>query len=120
MTLGTYPMYLMLSVSQSDDELAANIRSQPPEYDDPCTTAHTYQLPDGLIVLRLRFFPRTPLGFAILGHEIFHAVEFLMDRVGIPRSLDTSEAWAYSISYLTEKIYKELDKQSKRYDTNDS
>lgn len=55
-----------------------------------------------------------PIKFhGIVNHEIFHAVEFLFDRVGIPHdSSTTSESYAYQGQYLTEKFYKEFYKKS--------
>lgn len=40
-----------------------------------------------------------------LSHEIFHIVEMMFDRIGIPLSIDTSEAYAYAIEYVTKRIY---------------
>ena len=45
----------------------------------------------------------------IIAHEIFHAVELLMEYIGIQLSRDSSEAYAYLIGYLTNEIYKLLD-----------
>lgn len=39
-----------------------------------------------------------------LVHEIFHVVEYVFAYVGIIHSLESSEAWAYYIQYLTRKI----------------
>jgi hypothetical protein len=47
-------------------------------------------------------------GCPILAHEIFHVVSFLMDRVGIPLTNESDEAYAYAISYLTQEINKKL------------
>ena len=51
-----------------------------------------------------------PIKFhGLLAHEIFHAVEFLFDIIGIPHDPEkTSESYAYQIQYLTEQIYKKL------------
>jgi hypothetical protein len=41
----------------------------------------------------------------ILAHEIFHITEFIMSRIGIILTNETSEAYAYLIGHLTTEIY---------------
>lgn len=55
-----------------------------------------------------------PIKFhGVVNHEIFHAVEFLFDRVGIPHDPHTtSESYAYQGQYLTERFYKEFYKKT--------
>lgn len=43
-----------------------------------------------------------------LAHEVFHAVEFLFNKIGIKHSDDSSEAFAYQISYLMGSILEKL------------
>ena len=43
-----------------------------------------------------------------LTHEVFHAVEFLFERVGIKHSNDSSEAFAYQIKYLMGSILEKI------------
>lgn len=48
--------------------------------------------------------------YALLFHEIFHAVEFLFFKAGIEHHPQySSEAYAYQIQYLTENILSKLD-----------
>jgi hypothetical protein len=49
-----------------------------------------------------------PKNYAIINHEIFHAVTFLFNKIGIVLSESSDEAWAYAIEYLTRKIYETL------------
>lgn len=42
----------------------------------------------------------------VIAHEIFHAVEFLCNRVGFRLTRHSDEAYAYLIQYLTNEIYK--------------
>jgi hypothetical protein len=46
---------------------------------------------------------------ANIAHEVFHAVEFLFNRVGIIHDIEKSgEAFAYQIQHLTEQIYNKI------------
>ena len=45
---------------------------------------------------------------SLLNHEIFHAVTYILERVGITLSESSEETYAYLTQYLTEKIYNEL------------
>ena len=42
----------------------------------------------------------------IVAHEVFHAVDFLMERIGCRLAEDSNEAYAYLVQYLTNKIYE--------------
>lgn len=42
----------------------------------------------------------------IVAHEVFHAVDFLMDKIGMSLVPESNEAYAYLIEYLTNEIYK--------------
>jgi len=42
----------------------------------------------------------------IVAHEVFHAVELLMDRIGCKLTDESSEAYAYLIGYLTKEIHR--------------
>lgn len=46
-----------------------------------------------------------------VAHEVFHAVSFVMRRVGIPFTSSTEEAWAYAMDRLVEQIVEELEKK---------
>jgi len=37
-------------------------------------------------------------------HELFHAVEFILQRVDIQLTKDTSEVYAYLLQYMVEQI----------------
>lgn len=53
--------------------------------------------------------PRTSQDFAILNHEIFHLVFFIMKSRGIPLAESSNEAYAYMVSYYTYVIYSTID-----------
>ena len=66
-------------------------------------------LGSGATVIRLGIRKERYKFFSTLAHEIFHAVEFLFDRVGIKHDIDkSSEAYAYQIDYLTYQIYNKI------------
>lgn len=48
-----------------------------------------------------------------LAHEVFHAVEFLMRRIGITLCEASDEAFAYAIGNLTYRIHEQVAKQRK-------
>jgi len=63
----------------------------------------------GQTIIRLKLHPQTPIQKGYLAHEIFHAVTFIMDRMGIEFVLMKSdECFAYTIGYVTTEIYKKL------------
>jgi hypothetical protein len=64
----------------------------------------TIRLRDGQTVLRLKDPPNNPQRIAMLVHEVHHAVSSLFDHLGIRLTLDSDEAYAYAVQYLTEKI----------------
>ncbi|HMT01783.1 MAG TPA: hypothetical protein PKD00_00495 [Burkholderiales bacterium] len=64
----------------------------------------------GQTLLWLKEEPNNPETLAILNHEIFHCVCFIMEKVGIKFSDDSDEAFAYLIEYVSKQIYKKLKK----------
>lgn len=41
---------------------------------------------------------------ALLVHEMFHVVEYVFNYIGLIHSVESSEAWAYYLSYLIKEI----------------
>jgi hypothetical protein len=70
----------------------------------------TVMLTSGQTVLRLQKWEATPDDTATLAHEVFHAVTFLMERIGITFCAASDEAYAYAIGNLTLRIVTELEK----------
>lgn len=62
----------------------------------------------GHICIKIEKWPTTPENMGVLAHEIFHAVELIMDHIGMKLTSDTSEAFAYLVGYITKKIYTKL------------
>jgi hypothetical protein len=62
----------------------------------------------GYILIRVFAPIEKPAHHAYLAHEIFHAVEQIAEHIGMKHSEKSSEAFAYLIDYITEKIYDRL------------
>ena len=59
-----------------------------------------------LTILWLEKYPER--GSPILAHEIFHAVTFLMEEIGMPLNRENNEAYAYAVEFLTKEINKQI------------
>jgi len=69
----------------------------------------------GATIIRLWNYPTYPEDFGSLAHEIFHAVSFVMYRIGQTLEIRVSdESYAYLIGYLTTQIYKKLNSWQKK------
>lgn len=66
----------------------------------------TVMFSGGETLLWLRKYP-TP-GNGNLAHECFHAVFFLLDKVGITIDTSSDELVAYMLGYLSDEIHKKL------------
>jgi hypothetical protein len=66
----------------------------------------TVMLLNGQSVIRIESLKDKARHYSNIAHEIFHAVEFLFDRIGIELGDESGEAFAYQIQYLTEQIYR--------------
>jgi len=117
--LEVYPFDVMVSIGQSDEQLGAVLDKLDLSVADIelCRYASTTAIGRAVMFstngsfIRLRHLPSSARDFATLAHEIFHIVTFVMDRIGMKLKLLVSdEAYAYLISYLTEKIYDKINK----------
>lgn len=62
-------------------------------------------------LIRMHTIPITSRDYGILAHEIFHVVAKIMESLALSLQMGVSdEAYAYLTSYITEHIYKELNK----------
>ena len=68
---------------------------------DHCTDARTIMFSGGQTVI---WFNKDP-SYGLISHEVFHAVTYLMDRIGVTLSPSSDEAYAYAVQYLTNEIY---------------
>lgn len=46
------------------------------------------------------YFESKKPGLDVVGHEVFHAVEFIMDRIGQKLSDCPNETWAYLMGWI--------------------
>lgn len=74
------------------------------DVEDGITLARTCLLESGQIVLWMPKPPITPEEKGTLQHEIFHAANNLMEKVGIRLTLASDEAYAYLIGYISTKV----------------
>jgi hypothetical protein len=63
---------------------------------------YTFMFSSGQTIIR--FGKDSNMG--TVAHEIFHAAEFLMRRLRMTLSDDSSEAYAYLIGYITNQYYQ--------------
>ncbi len=68
----------------------------------------TAQFDNGFTLIRMHEIPKTPEGYAVLQHEIFHGVIWLMQHVGAALNDESNENFAYVIEYLTREVYKKI------------
>lgn len=103
-----YPFDVLVSVNQTDDEVEKLLKKKLPDdqYNEIATVfkhnsnARTIMFSGGQTFIRFNEHP----GHGLIAHEVFHAVNYLFDRIGITLSDDSDEAWAYLIQYLMYKI----------------
>ena len=112
-----YPFDVVISINQTDDQLWEVIKFTHDKFEDceelwnmhPTTTGRSVMTQSNLTVIRLK-----PLGdkveeAAVIAHEVFHAVTFIMELIGIElKVMISDEAYAYLIGYITKEIYKKL------------
>lgn len=112
---GTYPFDVMVCVGCTPKEIVAALHRrgyQPTEEEIGQLwmrgLGRTVMLKSGATVLRIDCVVGSQHWEAVLAHEVFHAVEFLFDRIGLRYSNKSAEAWAYQLQYLTGSIYQRL------------
>ena len=115
--LGVYPFDVMVSIDESDEIISkrlirygvtldamSEILNMPDTARGRCA-----MLPSNQTVIRLKTQPKKYDMMSVISHEVFHAVAFIMDRIGVKLEVSISdEAYAYCIGFLTTEIYKKL------------
>lgn len=116
--LVVYPFDIMFSIGQRDVDLMKILKKRLPKQafdicnEDECLlnfggmdNGRTLMISDGgQTIIR---FGKNP-SHATISHEIFHAVEFLFNKLNMPLSLENDEAYAYLIGYITEQFYSKI------------
>ena len=116
---GTYPFDILVCIGSSHVEIKKRIEKTgyklSQEEEDKLWmngNGRTVMLLGGQTILRVDLIKGKAKFHANMAHEIFHAVEFLFNRIGLFYDLEkSSEAFAYQIAYLTGSIYERLDRQ---------
>ena len=114
-----YPFDVYISINQTDNELKKSMGGQDMTdseglFNLPETTAaRCVMLPSNLTVIRFKIGDE--IRHDHIAHEIFHAVTFIMERVGMEFIvMKSDEAYAYLIGYITKKVYEILNKNNDR------
>ena len=107
-----YPFDVMVSVKEGHGDIVKRIEKTKYKLNEEekeklwieeTNKGRTIMLRGGQTIIRLE-----SLEHDTIAHEIFHAVTFLMARIGVELSDKSDEAYAYAIEFLTKKIYKQL------------
>lgn len=114
---GGYPFDVLVAMGVTNEELAKVLD----EYEgldkkglksvllDRIGAGTTVMFRCGATIIRLRDkWDASTKAHNHLAHEVFHAVHFLMMRIGMRLSRDSDEAYAYAIGNLTEQILAQL------------
>lgn len=110
---GTYPFDVLVCIGQSDHEVYSTLKSfghlltaEDKEILKCEGNGRTVMLDGGQTVLRVNMYKDKALLASYIAHEVFHAVEFLFDRIKLKHDVNiSSEAFAYQIGHLTRQIY---------------
>lgn len=114
---GTYPFDILVCIGASHQEvldwLWKNKKIKPDEEEKEklwmSGVGRTVMLKNGATILRIDNQKSKPDFHATIAHEVFHAVEFLFEKIGLKYNAEISgEAFAYQIQYLTESIYEKI------------
>ena len=107
----------MVSFGETNEEMDKHLKKYNLSAEDVEMATFTSETLQGRCVMfksnqtliRLRHIPKEPKHFGNLQHEIFHAVSFIMWKIGMPLEINKSdEAYAYLVDYITMEIYKKL------------
>jgi hypothetical protein len=105
-----YGSFLVVSVNQSRKEINSsyNVNVSKDQYIEKDSLARTIKTHQGSTLLMIKYLKgqdKAKLAGTI-AHECFHCAMFILDRAGLTVNWNSDEAYAYLISFLTEKITK--------------
>ena len=111
-----YPFHLAISYHHSFNELEKALQNVLPEdvwYQikefENTEVGKTIMFTSGQTCI---WFKETT--YSTISHEIFHAIDFLMRRIGCKLTPSSDDAYAYLIGYITTEIYKNLKNETPR------
>lgn len=110
-----YPFDVLVSIGQSDKEIE-KVLNNLGIFDgidelimDESVRGRTLMLDSSQTIIRLKFNKNKNEFISLISHEIFHAVTFILYKIGIVFDINKSdEAYAYLIEYLTKQILDEV------------
>jgi len=116
---GGYPFDVMVAIGASDSEVVAALAERgidPTEEEarelsvegETTVEGRCVMLRGGGTVLRLRNFTDTPKHWGQLAHEVFHAVDSMLYKIGVRHSENSCEAYAYAIQHLMTEITTQI------------
>lgn len=108
-----YPFDILVSMGETDEQVRRHLEKG--GIKDPFEIVMKGQgraimFSGGQTMIRTKNLPKTVRDYGVLQHEIFHAVVFILERVGMKLTPESDEAYAYMIEYLTVQIFKNLSK----------
>jgi len=109
-----YPFDIIVCLGDNRKKISKFLRKNSTEEDSGVfeeinlSVGTSIMLPSGCTILYLKKYPNSIGGLAILQHEIFHCVFFILEYVGIRYSKKSDEAFSYLIEYITKEIYNKL------------
>lgn len=114
--LHIYPMNIMVSFGEGDEVVKNRLKRQFGvtgtdlwRYQSDNDSGRCCSFDNNEILIRLKKIPKTAIEYSYLHHEIFHAVTYVMYKIGIELVVTKSdESYAYLIGYLTKEIYKRI------------
>lgn len=74
----------------------------------PVNLGRTVQLKNGSIVMMFREYEHKPIWYAVLSHEVSHAVNMVFDICGVEYTKDSDEVAAYYNQFIVKSILEEL------------
>lgn len=108
-----FPFSVMVCLGSTREDIFRQIKKSKYHLDDDEKEhlvmrggGKTVMLKGGGTIIWLRHYPKK--GSGVLVHEITHAVQFLLDRVGIKVGENCDELPAYMTEYLNNKIVEKI------------
>ena len=119
--LQVYPFDIMFSVCETDEAFKKNYKSASGKEPDESmlnverdVKGRTYMNEDHALLIRIFEKGDTPKSRGVVSHEIFHAIQMIMQRIGMMElCFANCEAYAYAIQYVTELYYANIAMQKK-------
>ncbi|MBP7109509.1 MAG: hypothetical protein KBA90_13210 [Chitinophagaceae bacterium] len=110
--LVVYPFDVMISFGETDEQLKKVMGKYDIEWSENMKVVGQglfYMTDLNQSMIRLKKIPESSEDYGYLHHEIFHAVTYILNRVGMKLVLGKScEAYSYLVGYITTEIYKKL------------